>query len=315
MASLMASARRRYSKIGLVFGDAVSRKWLTRNGNPYLPEITATAAAIGHPGANLLNVSYEWACTSGTRPAPGGGQMLVRVLDWDLDGLGRNICAIRQSGPAGDWISIGWPGFSGAITAVAEGRFAAAINQPPLQASRAGTALATIAPRAATGADWLASRPSTWRSRAMPPAHLLRRVMDVAADFESAVAMLRDTPISTPALFTVAGVRDGQGCVIERARHAVSIRWADPTVAVANHWVGVGMPGIARGHDSKARQKQLEVALANRAVAFEAASLAAPVVKARTRLVAMADPATGSVWAQGWERDGPATEPLQLPGG
>lgn len=96
MASLMASARRRYSKIGLVFGDAVSRKWLTRNSNPYLPEITATAAAIGHPGVTLLHVSYEWACISGTNPAPGGAQMLVRVLDWDLDGLGRDLHRLKR---------------------------------------------------------------------------------------------------------------------------------------------------------------------------------------------------------------------------
>ena len=312
--NLMLSARRRYTRAGLALGDAVSRRWLRRNGNPYLAEIEATGAAVGQPGATLLNVSYEWACTSGTRPAPGGGQMLVRVLDWDLDGLGRNICAIRQSGPAGDWVNIGWPGFSGAITATAHGRFAAAINQPPLRASRAGAALATVSARAAMGADWLASRSVAWTSSGLPPAHLLRRVMDEAADFDRAVALLRDTPVSTPALFTVAGVRTGQGCVIERTRDAAAIRWADPTVAVANHWAGAGLPGIARGHDSQARQMQLEIALEACAVAFDPASLAGPVLNSTTRLVAVADPAAGSLWAQGWESDGPATAPLHWPG-
>ena len=307
----MASAKRRYTTAGLTFGDAVSRRWLQHNHNPYWPEIEATAAAIGHPGAHLLNVSYEWACTSGTCPGPGGGQMLVRVLDWDLDGLGRYICAIHRRGPAGDWVDVGWPGFSGTITATAPGRFAVAINQPPLQASTAGSALASLSPLAAMGADWLLSRPDTWRSDALPPAFLLRSVMDTAEDFEQAVAMLRDTPISTPALFTVAGPGTGQGCVIERPRKNAAIRWADTGVAVANHWVAAGLSGTARGHESAARQQQLETLFGSGGKGFEPASLTAPIINATTRLVAVADPAA-SLWAQGWEKTGAVTEPLFL---
>ncbi len=307
IAGLMASAKRRYTRAGLSLGDAVSRRWLDRNDNPYRAEIAATSAAVGHPGAILLNVSYEWACTTGTYPAPGGGQRLLRVLDWDLDGLGANICAIRMAGVAGEWVNVAWPGFSGVITATAPGRFAAAINQPPLQASRAGTALADRMRLAATVADWFASRPMTWRSGALPPAHLLRSVMDGAPDFDRAVALLRDTPISTPTLFTIAGPGPGQGCVIERQRDRVTVRWAEPCVTVANHWSGGG--GIPRGHDSAGRQRQLDAALQ---AGPDPAALGAPIINATTRLVALADPADGSLWAQGYESTGPATEPLMM---
>ena len=44
-------------------------------------------------------------------------------------------------------------------------------------------------------ADWAAARPAAWRSRALPPAHLLRIVCDTAPDFDAALAMLHDTPL------------------------------------------------------------------------------------------------------------------------
>ena len=45
---------------------------------------------------------------------------MLRILDWgSLAGLGETLCVIRQSGPAGDWLNIGWPGLAGAITALA----------------------------------------------------------------------------------------------------------------------------------------------------------------------------------------------------
>ena len=304
---LMQTATRRYTRAGLTLGDAVSRRWLARNGNPYLAEISETADVIGRDGAYLLNVSYEWACTTGTRPAPGGGQMLLRVLDWDLDGLGRNLCAIRRAGPAGEWIDIGWPGFSGAITGMAPGRFAAAINQPPLPSSAIGRS----APRPmAIAADWLASRSSVWRSRALPPAHLLRRVFDEAPDWDSAIAMLAETPLSAGAFFTVAGPNEGQGCVIERTQTRFAIRRAEPTVAVANHWLALPDGGIPRGHESAARLASLEASLASADDPFAFGWLRSPVICADTRIALVADPASGRLLAQGWERGAVATAPL-----
>src|SRR5687768_16100231 len=75
---LLAAARRHYTRPGLALGDALSCRWLRRNANPYLPEIAAIARHLGTPGAHVLNLSYEWGCTTGL---VAGGPML-RVLDW-----------------------------------------------------------------------------------------------------------------------------------------------------------------------------------------------------------------------------------------
>mgnify|MGYP003477732114 CR=1 FL=1 len=45
--------------------DALSRRWLARARNPYLPEIDAVAVRLGRAGAHLLNLSFEWTCTTG----------------------------------------------------------------------------------------------------------------------------------------------------------------------------------------------------------------------------------------------------------
>ena len=64
LADIMATAQARYTPIGLRLGDTFSRRWLARAGNPYLEEISAIAAKVGHPGVFFLNLSYEWTCTS-----------------------------------------------------------------------------------------------------------------------------------------------------------------------------------------------------------------------------------------------------------
>ena len=254
---LLASARRRYTPMGLRLGDAISRRWLARNANPYLLEIDALARRLARPGAHLLNTSYEWACTTGTCPSGDGGQVLARVLDWDLGGLGRNLAVFRRIGPAGPWLNIGWPGFSGVITGLAPGRFAVAINQPPMPMTAWGATARRRSPYLGLALDWLAARPGVWRSRALPAAHLLRRVFDEARDYQEAVAMLRAEPISAPAFFIVSGMAPGEGCVIERTRDGAEVRAAAPTVAAANHWEATTLPGAPRWQDSALRQAQL----------------------------------------------------------
>ena len=63
--------------------------------------------------------------------------------------------------------------YVGIITAIAPGRFAAAINQPPVLSYGA------ILP-----VDWLIECVRVWRSRALPPAHLLRLVCDRCETYE-----------------------------------------------------------------------------------------------------------------------------------
>ncbi|MBI3451963.1 MAG: hypothetical protein HY057_03860 [Rhodospirillales bacterium] len=204
--ALLAAGRRRHGRIVLRLGDRLSRTWLERAANPFRAEILDVARAIGHPGAVLLNLSYEWGCTTGAAPDPSGqGSRMLRVLDWPLDGLGRHVVVARQAGAHGPYYNVTWPGSVGVLTAMAPGRFSAAINQAPM--ARHGLTLV---------GDWTKNRIAVWHSRELPPAHLMRRVFETARDYAEAKAMLAQTPLAMPVLFTLSGVEPAEGCIIER---------------------------------------------------------------------------------------------------
>ena len=309
VARILGMARRRYGAAGLMLGDAVSRRWLARNASPFAPEIAAVAATVARPGAHLLNLSYEWACTCGVRAddAP----VLLRVLDWDLGGLGETLSVIRQTGPAGEWWHIGWPGLAGAITALAPGRFAVAINQPPLPLTRLGAAArARGFGVAGLLSDWAAARPAAWRSRALPPAHLLRIVCDTAPDFDAALAMLRDTSLAASVAFTLAGTRPGEAAAIERtpSRHAVR-RGAQ--LAMANHWEGLADPGAPRWRENRPRHARMQALLAD-PVPARLGWLTPPLLNSGTRLAAVMRPAEGRLELAGYESTGRVSEILDL---
>jgi hypothetical protein len=310
--AILRAARRQYGAAALAVGDALSRRWLARNDTPLAAEVAAVAAAIGRPGAHLLNLSFEWGCTCGVLDAP--APVLLRVLDWgNLAGLGEALCVIRQAGPAGAWLNIGWPGFAGAITALAPGRFAIAINQPPLPLTRAGRAARQRGFRmAGLLADWVASRPAAWRSRALPPAHLLRIACDTAPDYAAALAMLRDSPVAAPVTFTIAGTRPGEGAVIERTRDALSLR-TGPGLAAANHWAGLGLPGAPRWRESAPRQARMQDLLADGEVPPGFAWLVPPLLNPGTRLAAVMRPAEARLELVAHEGERRVSEPLSLP--
>ncbi len=309
-ALLYQSARRRYSALGLRLGEAASRHWLRRNGNPLLAEIGAVARALPGPGGHLLNISYEWGCTCGldAEAAP----VLLRVLDWDLYGLGQALCVLRQQGAAGEWWNIGWPGFAGAITALAPGRFGIAINQPPLAETRLGAAVRKQGvERAAMLADWAAARPATWRARALPPAHLLRHVAEVAPDYATACLLLRDTPIAAAAIFSLVGTQPGEACVIERAPDSAALIEAAPRAVAANQWQRMVRPGAARWRHSADRQALMQHILA-RPIAPDFGWLEPPVRNEASRLAAVMCPADGRLELLGLEAGEPVTQPLRL---
>jgi hypothetical protein len=300
-AAILGAARHQYTRIGIVLGDRRSRRWLERARNPYLPEIKAVADTLGAHGAYLLNLSYEWACTTGVASDPAGrGARLVRVLDWPLEGLGRNTVITRHTGPAGHWYNVGWPGFAGVLTGMAPGRFAAAFNQAPL---RRRTPFAA--------ADWLLDRIAVGASNALPPAHLLRQAFDEARDYREAKERIMRTPICLPALFALSGTAPGEGCVIERLEHRAILHEAP--AAVANHWLSADLgDDLPRGDLSLERHRQLTAMLAAKVPGLDPGMpdfdwLAPPVRNDYTRQAVVANAATGELLAQGWESDGPAT--------
>ncbi|MBX6321755.1 MAG: hypothetical protein IRY94_08010 [Rhodospirillaceae bacterium] len=295
---LIAHGRRQFTRCGLAVADRLARLWLERSANPYLEDIAAIAAELRAAGAYALNLSYEWTCTSGVGPDPAGrGARLLRVLDWSLGGLGRHVVVVRHEAPAGPWLNITWPGLVGVFTALAPGRFAAAINQPPLRRH------VGFLP-----ADWMAERVSLWRSRALPPSHLLRRAFETCADYAAARALLRRAPVCLPAFFILSGTGPGEGCVIERTEDEAEVHEAP--VAVANDWLGRRFgPGTARGVDSAGRRALMTRSLA---AVDPLAWIAPPVANPWTRVAVAANAATGALAVQGWERGAPATRVLRL---
>ena len=306
--ALLAAGRGRVPASVARLGDRISGRWLARSGTPYMAEVEAMAAALGRPGVLFLNASYEWACTTGVGPSPSGpGNRLLRALDWPLPGLGLHLVAARHQGPAGSWINFTWPGFAGAIQGLAQGRFAAAINQAPMRRQVPVRAL-----------DWALGRSRVWRRPALPPAHLLRLAFETCPGYAGARKLLSEAPIALPAIFTLCGPNPGETCVIERTETAARVR--EGQTAAANHWSGPdGVAAAAqgdrpRGADSHGRETQmrgyLERAQETGAEGF--AWLKPPILNPTTRLAMVAEPAGGALTLRGYEATGPVTRTLRL---
>ena len=294
---LLDAATRNVPKQALVSLDRISRRWLTRWNNAHLREIDAIARLLARPGAYFLSVNYEWGCTCRVAPSPDGNSArLVRVLDWRTDGLGSNIIAARVAGHAGTFVTLTWPGYTGVLQGVAPGRFSAALNQAPMRKTIGYYYL-----------DWAANRKRVWQMPHGTPAHLLRTVFDRAENFLHAKEMLTSTPISSPAIFSLAGTEAHETCVIERQESDARVHTGKQVAA--NHWNSIGWSGHARGNDSGGRACQM----AHVSTAFDPTLpwLEAPVLNARTRLVMIADAKSGQFLAQGYEADGAATLVLE----
>lgn len=297
-AELLASGRRQYGRLNIVLGEGLARAWLHRSDNPYLKELEAIAAEFDGPGALVLNLSYEWFCTSAVAPDPeGSGNRMLRTLDWPLDGLGRHLVVARQKGAAGPYFNATWPGFVGVVTAMAPGRFAAALNQAPMPSL--GLPLV---------ADWAWNRLRVWRSRALPPTHLLREVFDHARTYAEAKARLAEVRLCLPALFILSGVKAGEGCVIERLEDRAVVH--DSPFCITNHWVSPGLSGLPRTFDSHERRALMEGLY--RTAAEGLGWLVPPILNACTRVAAVANANTQKLMVQGWEADGPATAVFRL---
>jgi hypothetical protein len=190
-----------------------------------------------------------------------------------------------------------WPGYTGVLQVMAPGRFSAALNQAPM---RYATGLFYI--------DWAANRRRVWHMPYPTPAHLLRKVAEEARNFDDAHRMLVELPISTPAIFTLAGTVPHETAVIERTeREARAYRGSQ---TAANHWQTFGWTGHSRGEKSADRARILN----NAELAFDPVFpwLKPPVLNDNTRLVMVADAKEGRMLAQGFENTRPATAVLDI---
>jgi hypothetical protein len=300
LTAIVAEGRKQYGGLALRMGDRASWQWLTRNGNPYRDEIAAVAAHVSVPGAYLLNLSYEWTCTSGVGRDPRGeGNRMLRTLDWPMNGLGRIVVVARQRGDAGPYYNVTWPGFVGVLTAMAPGRFSAAINQPPMRRFSGSCWF-----------DWLINRTGTWRKSALPPSHLLRRVFDECRTYGEAREMLAETPLCLPAFFSLSGADRDEGCVIERLEHRAAVH--ETPASIANHWLGFDVPGRDRGTDSGGRRNLMETVRDR--VGDDFSWVRPPILNDNTRLAVIANAARCTLMVRGWETEGPATRVFSLEG-
>jgi hypothetical protein len=318
-AALIAGALSAHPLLGFAarLGDRMSRRWLETRGNPYLGEITGVANAIGVPGVYLLNIVYEWACSTSAGPAPDKpGNRMIRVLDWGLPGIGKHLVIGRHDSDHGPYLNISWPGYAGILTAMAPGRFSAAINQAPRQSP--------------VGLRWLDEaivHLAMYRAPGtIPAAHLLRRVFEEAADFAAAVAMLADEShdLAMPALFTLSGTAPEEGCVIEAiGRKRVLTRAVAAEggiVGVANNWVSAGLPGIARDNalawstnttvEANNAERRDTVCRLQRGPFAGVVDLTPPVLNGHSVLVASANAKAGELAVEALDQGG---DPTALP--
>ena len=285
--------------------DRASRRWLNRSSSPYMAEIAQIAAELDFSGVWLLNASYQWGCTS-LAGEHNGAPWLLRTLDWPFRGLGRYTAVARMRGDCDDFFSVTWPGYVGALTAMAPFRFAACINQAPM---RRRTAHRWLRPY-----DFAANAFAIWRSAAvMPPDQLLRRIFERCEDFAAARRMLETAPVARPVIYTLVGCAANQRCVIERTETGFHTR--EEETSAANDWVPCragweGRIGTRRFLTSsfadatsynRARRESLKTWVGTlSAPSFD--WVREPVLNPYTRLAVAMCPASGILRAIGYDR-------------
>jgi hypothetical protein len=300
--------------IAVVLGDGMSRRWLVRHDNPFLPDIARTAKAVGRRGGYFFNICYEWACSTSVAPDPAGkGPRMIRVLDWELKGMGYHQVVAEQRGPAGAYYNLTWPGYAGVVTGMAPGRFAAAINQGPRRPIYKNFWLNEIAAR------WtmLRAKPGS-----IPATHLLRIAFETATNFSEAVAQLMDTSrrIATPAIFILSGVRANEAAIVEavdneRRRHDLG----NAPIGAANAWISSDLEGVAlppaREWAGKVTPEQDSANRRAGACRLQdgpftgAQSLPVPVLNSRTVMIAEMNAATGRLMVEALDSPAPGTLP------
>jgi hypothetical protein len=171
-------------------------------------EMESLAAALQLPVSDvaLCNFYYDGlkivlGCTAFAIDT-GDAILHARNLDWWTENaaLSRYTAVTHFTGGAvGEFTTIGWPGFVGAFSGVAPGRFSVTLNAV-LSLERA--------------------------QPAMPVVLLLRTVLEEARSFDQAVATLRDAALPCDCLLLLTGTRSGEMVVIERTPSRHALRYA-----------------------------------------------------------------------------------------
>ena len=272
--------------------DGIIARWLRSSASAYRDDLEHVADILGFPGAMTLNLSYLFACTTSADFAELGEPVLRRSLDWPFHGLGRGVAVAWQSGPAGDFYNVTWPGAVGVLTAMAPGRFAAVINQAPM---RRRTRNFLGLPY-----DFVVNLMNAFKRKdGWPPDHLLRLAFETCANFEEAIVLLAREPLARPAVFTVTGAAPGEMAIVERTEGEARVL-RGPGI-VANDWQKPRFGWKARmGFENNEARKTVLRDVRPGGPAFRWA--VPPVLNITTRLVVeMSAAGAGELAARGYE--------------
>ncbi|HBQ17699.1 MAG TPA: hypothetical protein DEF51_43415 [Myxococcales bacterium] len=216
-----------------LFGDLVDAYRAAYVPTDFGAEIDAIADEVGiSSNASLVaNLYYDamhavLGCTAFAIDTP-DGPLHARNLDWWTERrmLSEHTLLCDFRGAPTPYRSVGWPGFMGVFTGVAEGRFAVSLN-----------AVISAEPK----------------PLALPVTLLLRKVFDEARSYEEAVMTLAETPIASDCLLLVTGTKAGEMVVIERTSTRSALRApANGLVVVTNDYRAID-DGFERPGDALA---------------------------------------------------------------
>jgi hypothetical protein len=180
----------------------------------YAREAESTAGVLGVAPADVMlaTISYDLfaasvGCSTMVLATP-EGPVLARNMDWMLpDLIARASCVTEVRGG----LSAGFAGSVGVISGLSGRGFAVVLN------AVAGGGL---------------------NESGEPVLLFLRRLVDEAGSFDEAVHLASETPLSAPALLTLAGTRNAQRVCVERTPSACTQRRpaGDAPLLVTNHY-------------------------------------------------------------------------------
>ncbi len=196
----------------------------------YMAELMAIAQMIGVSEEAVLigNLYYDLikfvlGCTAFAVDTP-QGPLHARNLDWWTENglLSRATLIVDlKRAAAGPFRLVSWPGFIGAFSGVAPGRFAVTLN----------AVLSNDPPAFAT-----------------PVTFLLRSVFETAHTFAEAVDQLASVEIASDCLLLVTGTMSGEMVVIERTPTQVALRYpTDGRLIVTNDYLMLPLNTIMIG--------------------------------------------------------------------
>jgi hypothetical protein len=131
--------------------------------------------------------------------------------------------------------------------------------------------------------------------------------------------MLCEMPVAMPVIYTLTGIDNKQGCVIERLETTAQVRDIAPNapfVSTANHFTtdlnGIGAGWLPRTADSLQRLCHARTVSAN-ALATGFDWFVPPIANTLSRLAMVADAQTGYLRVLGTHGSTAVTEPFILP--